>query len=46
MTIQAGQYVTDGTAVFILDDIRDGHRVGDIVFSPDTANQILRGDTT
>lgn len=34
MTIQAGQYVTDGTAVFILDDIRDGHRVGDIVFRP------------
>ena len=32
MTLQAGQYVTDGTAVFILDDIRDGHRVGDIVF--------------
>lgn len=34
MTIQAGQYVTDGTAVFILDDIRDGNRVGDIVFRP------------
>ena len=34
MTIQAGQYVTDGTAGFILDDIRDGHRVGDIVFRP------------
>ena len=34
MTIQAGQYVTDGTSVFILDDIRDGNRVGDIVFRP------------
>lgn len=34
MTLQAGQYVTDGTAVFILDDIRDGNRVGDIVFRP------------
>lgn len=33
MTLQAGQYVTDGTAVFILDDIRDGNRVGDIVLS-------------
>lgn len=32
--IKAGQYVTDGTAVFILDDIRDGNRVGDIVFRP------------
>lgn len=31
---EAGQYVTDGTARFILDDIRDGHRVGDIVFRP------------
>ena len=27
----AGQYITDGTAVFILDDVRDGNRVGDIV---------------
>lgn len=34
MTIQAGQYVTDGTAVFIIDDVRDGFRVGDIVFRP------------
>lgn len=32
--IKAGQYVTDGTSVFILDDIRDGNRVGDIVFRP------------
>lgn len=34
MTLQAGQYVTDGTSVFILDDVRDGNRVGDIVFRP------------
>lgn len=34
MEIKAGQYVTDGTSVFILDDVRDGHRVGDIVFRP------------
>ena len=32
--IKAGQYVTDGTSVFILDDIRDGNRAGDIVFRP------------
>lgn len=32
--IKAGQYVTDGTSVFILDDVRDGNRVGDIVFRP------------
>lgn len=31
---EAGQYATDGTSVFILDDIRDGNRVGDIVFRP------------
>ena len=30
MTIQAGQIITIGTARFIVDDIRDGHRVGDI----------------
>lgn len=27
----SGQYVTDGTAVFILDDIRDGNLVGTII---------------
>lgn len=32
--IKAGQYITDGTSVFILDDVRDGNRVGDIVFRP------------
>ena len=30
--IQAGQYITDGTCVWIVDDIRDGDRVGDVVF--------------
>lgn len=30
----AGQYITDGTAVFILADVRDGNRVGDIVLKP------------
>lgn len=29
--IQAGQIITIGTAKFIIDDIRDGHRVGDVV---------------
>lgn len=29
--IQAGQLITDGTAVFIVDDVRDGNRVGDII---------------
>ena len=29
--IQAGQYITDGTAVFLVCDIRDGAMVGDII---------------
>lgn len=44
MTLQAGQYVTDGTAVFILDDIRDGHRVGDIVFRPVLHNGFIKAN--
>ena len=32
--VQAGQYVTDGTAVFLVCDIRDGAQVGDIKMSP------------
>ena len=32
--VQAGQYVTDGTAVFLVTDIRDGAQVGDIKLSP------------
>lgn len=27
--VTAGQYVTDGTAVFIVEDVRDGHLVGE-----------------
>ena len=30
----AGQYITDGTSIFVLDDVRDGVRVGDIVLKP------------
>lgn len=33
-SLKAGQYITDGTAIFILDDVRDGNRVGDIVLKP------------
>lgn len=32
--MKAGQYITDGTTIFILDDVRDGNRVGDIVLKP------------
>lgn len=44
MTIQAGQYVTDGTAVFIIDDVRDGFRVGDIVFRPTLHNGFVKAN--
>lgn len=42
--IKAGQYVTDGTSVFILDDIRDGHRVGDIVLRPVLHNGFIKAN--
>ena len=32
--MKAGQLITDGTAVWILDDMRDGARVGDIILRP------------
>lgn len=32
--MKAGQYITDGTTIFIIDDVRDGNRVGDIVLKP------------
>ena len=31
---KAGQLITDGTAVWIIDDVRDGARVGDIILRP------------
>lgn len=31
---KVGQYITDGTVKWIVDDIRDGNRTGDIVFRP------------
>ena len=34
MTTKAGQLITDGDAVWILDDVRDGARVGDIILRP------------
>lgn len=34
MTTKAGQLITDGNAVWILDDVRDGARVGDIIMRP------------
>ena len=34
MTIKAGQLITDGAAVWIVDDVRDGARVGDIILRP------------
>lgn len=34
MTMKAGQLITDGGAVWIVDDVRDGARVGDIILRP------------
>ena len=34
MTTKAGQIITDGNAVWIVDDVRDGARVGDIILRP------------
>ena len=34
MTTKAGQLITDGDAVWIIDDLRDGARVGDIILRP------------
>ena len=34
MTTKAGNLITDGSAVWIIDDVRDGARVGDIILRP------------
>ena len=34
MAIKAGQLLTDGTVTWIIDDVRDGARVGDIILRP------------
>ena len=34
MTTKVGQLITDGDAVWIIDDVRDGARVGDIIMRP------------
>ena len=34
MTTKAGQLIQDGGAVWIVDDVRDGARVGDIILRP------------
>ena len=34
MTMKAGQLITDGDAAWIIDDVRDGARVGDIIMRP------------
>ena len=40
----AGQYITDGTAIFILDDVRDGNRVCDIVLKPTLNNCYIKAN--
>lgn len=42
--MKAGQYITDGTAIFILDDVRDGNRVGDIVLKPTLKDDYIKAN--
>lgn len=44
VSMKAGQYITDGTAIFILDDVRDGNRVGDIVLKPTLNNGYIKAN--
>ena len=43
-TIKAGQYVTDGTVTWIVDDIRDGERVGDIILRPTLRDGFIKAN--
>ena len=44
MTTKDGQLITDGDAVWILDDVRDGARVGDIILRPTLRDGYIKGN--
>lgn len=44
MSIIAGRIITDGTAVFIIDDVRDGSRVGDIILRPTLRSGFIKAN--
>ena len=41
---KAGQLITDGAAVWIIDDVRDGARVGDIVLHPTLRDDYIKAN--
>lgn len=44
MAIKAGQLIQDGTLTWILDDVRDGARVGDIVMRPTLRDGFIKAN--
>ena len=44
MTTKAGQLIEDGDAVWILDDVRDGARVGDIILRPTLRDGFIKAN--
>ena len=42
--MKAGQLITDGAAVWIVDDVRDGARVGDIILRPTLRNGYVKAN--
>lgn len=44
MTIKAGQLIQDGTAVWLVEDVRDGARVGDIILRPTLRDGFIKAN--
>lgn len=44
MAIKAGQLIQDGTVTWILDDVRDGARVGDIILRPTLRDGFIKAN--
>lgn len=44
MAIKAGQLLTDGTVTWIIDDVRDGARVGDIILRPTLRDGFIKAN--
>lgn len=42
---KAGQLITDGDAVWIIDDVRDGARVGDIILRPTLRDGYIKANS-
>ena len=44
MAIKAGQLIQDGTVTWIVDDVRDGARVGDIILRPTLRDGFIKAN--